>query len=130
MNNYPISQRTTGPKVFLLLSAFFVGAGQSQTKAFHLTEATVQDIHDAYKSRQLTAHQLVQFYLNRIEAYDKKGRTLNTIITINSRALQEADQLDAAFKTSGLTGSLSMVFRSLSRIRWTPRGCPPRSDQS
>jgi Asp-tRNA(Asn)/Glu-tRNA(Gln) amidotransferase A subunit family amidase len=106
MNKNHSSRHASVPVVLLLLSSFFAGAGQSQTKAFRLTEATVQDVHGAFKSGRLTAHQLVQFYLDRIKAYDKKGPSLNTIITINPRALQEADQLDAAFKTSGLTGPL------------------------
>ena len=90
----------------LFLVSLFPGAGQSQTKPFHLAETTIQDIQDAYKSGRLTTHQLVQLYLNRIEAFDKKGPSLNAIITINPQALQEADRLDAAFKTSGLTGPL------------------------
>jgi amidase len=73
---------------------------------FRLLEATIDDIHNAFKSGQLTAHQLVQMYLDRIEAYDKKGPALNAIITVNSTALEEADRLDAAFKTSGLVGPL------------------------
>src|SRR5215510_3146744 len=77
-----------------------------QAKPFHLLEATVDDVHNAYKSGKLTAHQLVQMYLDRIAAYDKKGPALNAIITINPKALEEADRLDAAFKTSGLTGPL------------------------
>lgn len=109
MNNSHIARQAFVPVVMVLFSSFLAGAGQSQTKAFRLTDATVQDVHDAYKSHRLTAHQLVQFYLNRIEAYDKKGPGLNTIITINPRALQEADQLDAAFKTSGFTGPLHGV---------------------
>src|SRR5215469_17838992 len=88
---------------FVSLSA---GVGQSQTKAFHLAEATIQDILDAYKSGQLTAHRLVQLYLNRIEAYDKKGPNINSIITVNPKALEEADRLDAALKTSGPAGPL------------------------
>ena len=58
-------------------------------------------MHAAYKAGALTAHELVQAYLDRIDAYDKKGPTLNCIITINRRALAEADALDAAFKRSG-----------------------------
>src|SRR6185436_265664 len=54
-----------------------------------------------YTSGTLTAHELVQAYLDRIDAYDKKGPTINCIITINPRALAEADALDAAFKKSG-----------------------------
>src|SRR5205814_6745177 len=73
---------------------------------FHLLETSVEDVHNAYKSGKLTAHQLVQMYLDRIEAYDKKGPALNAIITINPKALEDADRLDAAFKKSGLTGPL------------------------
>jgi hypothetical protein len=41
--------------------------------AFPLLEATIDAIHQAYKARQLTARQLVQLYLDRIEAYDQTG---------------------------------------------------------
>jgi amidase len=80
--------------------------GRSQTKAFHLQEATIEDVHGAFKSGRLTARQLVQLYLDRIEAYDKKGTGINSIITVNSKALEEADRLDAAFRTSGPVGPL------------------------
>ncbi|MBI4527783.1 MAG: amidase [Deltaproteobacteria bacterium] len=78
----------------------------SSSTPFHLLEATIDDIHSAYKSGQLTVRQVVQMYLDRIEAYDKNGPALNAIITLNSNALEEADRLDSAFKTSGLTGPL------------------------
>ena len=92
--------------VVLSLLSFGSRRGTSQTRPFHLLEASVDDIHAAYKSGRLTSHQLVQLYLDRIEAYDKKGPGINAIITLNPNALQEADRLDAAFKTSGLTGPL------------------------
>ena len=76
------------------------------TAPFNLLEATIDDIHSAYKSRQLSARQLVQMYLDRIEAYDKKGTAINAIITLNDRALDEADQLDAKFQASGFVGPL------------------------
>jgi amidase len=91
--------------LFALLS-FAPNKSTSQTKPFHLLEATIEDIHSAYKSGGLTSHRLVQLYLNRIEAYDKKGPGLNAIITINPKALEEADRLDAAFKASGFVGPL------------------------
>ena len=69
--------------------------------SFRLVETSVDQVHAAYKSGALTAHQLVQAYLDRIDAYDKKGPTINCIITINPRALAEADALDTAFKRSG-----------------------------
>jgi Asp-tRNA(Asn)/Glu-tRNA(Gln) amidotransferase A subunit family amidase len=69
--------------------------------SFRLVETSVGQVHAAYKSGALTAHQLVQAYLDRINAYDKKGPTINCMITINPRALAEADALDASFKQSG-----------------------------
>ena len=40
----------------------------------------------------LTARALVQTYLDRIEAYDRNGPCLNSIISINPQALAEADR--------------------------------------
>jgi amidase len=76
------------------------------TASFNLLEATIDDIHSAYKSGQLNARQLVQMYLDRIEAYDQKGPAINAIISVNSHALEEADQLDAKSKASGFVGPL------------------------
>jgi amidase len=73
---------------------------------FNLIEATIDDIHAAYKSGQFTCRELVQMYLDRIEAFDKKGPSINAIITINNDALKEADRLDAAYKASGPVGPL------------------------
>jgi amidase len=76
------------------------------TAPFRILEATIDDIHSAYKSGHLTCRQLVQMYLDRIEAFDKKGPAINAIITISSRALEDADRIDAAYKTSGPLGTL------------------------
>src|ERR671910_3443058 len=67
---------------------------------FNIIEATIESVHRAYRSGQLTAQGLVQMYLDRIEAFDKKGPAINAIISINPLALGEAERLDAAFKTS------------------------------
>jgi amidase len=37
---------------------------------FHLEEATVADVHRAIRAKEITAEQLVQLYLKRIEAYN------------------------------------------------------------
>jgi amidase len=78
----------------------------AQSNAFNVVEGTIDDIHAAYKSGQLTCRQLVQIYLDRIAAFDKKGPAINAIITINSDALKEADRLDAAYRASGPVGPL------------------------
>jgi amidase len=68
---------------------------------FNIMETTIDDIHKAFKDGTLTAHQLVQMYLDRIDAYDKNGPKINSVITINPKALEEADKLDAEFKKTG-----------------------------
>ena len=69
---------------------------------FQIMEATTDDIHAAFKSGKLTARELVQGYIDRINAFDKAGPNINSVITINPNALEEADKLDAAYKKSGL----------------------------
>lgn len=73
---------------------------------FQVLETTIDDIHSAMKSGKLTAHQLVKAYLDRIDAFDKKGPTINCIISLNPQALEDAGRLDAAFKRSGMIGPL------------------------
>ncbi len=94
------------PSAILLLAFSASGATQSQTRPFPVLETTIEQIHAAYRSGQLTSRQLVQSYLNRIQAYEKQGPAINSIITLNAKALEEADRLDAAFKTSGFVGPL------------------------
>lgn len=74
--------------------------------AFNVVETTIADIHSAYQAGRLSARQLVQLYLDRIDTYDKRGPGINALIALNPRALEEADRLDAAFKASGFVGPL------------------------
>ena len=57
-------------------------------------------------ANEITARELVQLYLDRIEAYDKAGPAVNAIITVNPDALARADELDRAFAESGMVGPL------------------------
>jgi amidase len=82
------------------------GAVATAPKRFELMETTIGDVHAAFASGQLTSHVLVQMYLDRIEAYDKKGPAINAVISLNPDALAEADRLDAAYKSGGLSGPL------------------------
>ncbi len=73
---------------------------------FTVVETTIAEIHAAFQDGSLTARQLVQLYLDRIEAYDQQGPAINALISINPGALDEADRLDAAFAKSGPVGPL------------------------
>jgi amidase len=78
----------------------------AHSQQFHIIDTTIADIHAAYRDRILTARQLVEIYLDRIDAYDKKGPSINSVISLNPTAREEVDRLDASFKTSGLVGPL------------------------
>jgi len=62
------------------------------SEPFEIMETTIDQVLAAYKSGRLTARQLVQGYLERINAYDQKGPKINSIITLNPKALEEADK--------------------------------------
>ncbi|HWK95559.1 MAG TPA: amidase family protein [Pseudolabrys sp.] len=81
-------------------------AGAKAGKEFAVVEATIDDIHVAYRDGRLTARALVQAYLDRIEAYDRNGPKLNSVISLNSEALAEADRLDALAKNGQWAGPL------------------------
>ena len=70
--------------------AFVVAAPTAASAKFKLEEATIADVHKAFKSGELTAKKLVEMYLKRIEAYDQKGPKLNAVIYVNPKALEEA----------------------------------------
>lgn len=71
-----------------------------------IEEATIGQIHKAMRKGHITCRQLVTAYLKRIEAFDKQGPSLNSIITINPAATSQADELDRRFEREGLTGPL------------------------
>lgn len=93
-----------------LVLAVSLTALRAQTPPpFRAEEATIADIHAAFRSGRLTCRSLVSQYLRRIEAYDKNGPAINAIVLVNPRALDEADALDARFKSSGPAGPLHCI---------------------
>lgn len=73
---------------------------QSPAAPFQLEETTIADIHAAYQSGALTARELTERYLERIETLDK-ATGLNAIVVINPGALEEATKLDEEFQRTG-----------------------------
>ena len=68
---------------------------------FPVSETSISKIHEAFRAGQLSAEGLVRIYLDRIERYDQSSQ-LNSIVSINPNALEEARALDAAFRTTGV----------------------------
>ena len=93
----------------LILSLVVTTLQTAQPPRFQLEEATIAGIHAAMTGGQLTCRALVEHYLRRIEAYDKKGPALNAIVVVNPDALKEADELDRRLKSQGLSGPLHCI---------------------
>lgn len=70
-----------------------------------LMDATVSELTEEMEKGNLTAEQLTQMYIDRINAYDD-SLNLNSIISINPNALSEAKQLDADRKAGNIKGRL------------------------
>jgi Asp-tRNA(Asn)/Glu-tRNA(Gln) amidotransferase A subunit family amidase len=87
----------------LALAAVLQGAG------FDVREATITAIHDALRAHRVTCVQVVGRYLDRIEAYDKKGPAINAIIAVNARALTEAQAIDVEIARAGVTKPLQCI---------------------
>jgi amidase len=76
-------------------------------RPFDIVETSIGEIHAAMQRGDLTAQQLVQLYLDRIAANDRRGPALNALTVINERALERAAQLDAEFaRTRRFVGPL------------------------
>lgn len=86
--------------------ALAAGPAVAQSRQFDLQTASIDDIQAAVGSGALTYAQLVRLYLARIDAYDKRGPRLNSIIQINPRALELAEALDAERRSKGLRSPL------------------------
>ena len=69
------------------------GAGSAR---FDVVETSIPTIQKALQTRLITTEDLVQMYLDRINAYDSAGPHLNSYIHVNALALAEAHASDAA----------------------------------
>lgn len=69
-------------------------------------EATITELHDRMHRGELSSEQLVSWYLDRIEAIDRNGPTLNSIIELNPDALLTARALDEEWQKSGPRGPM------------------------
>jgi Asp-tRNA(Asn)/Glu-tRNA(Gln) amidotransferase A subunit family amidase len=96
--------------LLLLCTASLPAQQRSRSQpAFDVTETSIATIHSAMRARRLTCRGLVQSYLRRIDAYDKKGPAINALIVVNPSALAVADSLDLRFANGGLIGPLHCI---------------------
>lgn len=88
------------------LFGFAITFNVSAQSQFSVYEASISEIQNALESGQTNSVQLVEQYLNRIQAYDKQGPMLNSIVRNNPRAMEIAKALD---EERQLTGPRSLL---------------------
>jgi len=81
-------------------------APASTSASFELEEASLADLQRVMTNGQQTARSIVEAYLARIEALDRQGPTLRSILEINPDATSLADQLDRERRQKGPRGPL------------------------
>src|SRR5262249_14799075 len=76
---------------------------QNKRPAFTVVEATIPEMQAALASRRVTSRELVTQYLARIATYD---RVLHSLVTVNPKALAEADERDGERAAGKVRGPL------------------------
>lgn len=97
----------------MLLVVFTVSAcdnsghpGEDAASNSNYMEYDIDTLQTLMEQGELSAVQLTQFYLDRIESIDRNGPGLNSIIETNPQAIEIAAALDAERQASGSRGPL------------------------
>ena len=83
-------------------------------RATGILAKSLPEIAKALNEGEITSEELVQLYLDRIDAVDKNGPTLQTILTLNPDVLADAkklDQMRAAGITKGLLHGVPILLK-------------------
>ena len=76
---------------------------------FRFEEYTIDQLQQGYRNGDFTVTEVVQAYLDRIEAVDDSGPMLNAVIQVNPDALTIAAELDREMKEGKLRGPMHGV---------------------
>ena len=82
------------------------GVSLPAPEPFDLEEATIAELQAGMTSGKYTSRSITAVYLQRIEALDKKGPVLRSVLETNPDALAQAAALDAERKAKGPRGPL------------------------
>ena len=91
---------------FCLVLLFSSVLQSQQSNNVNYREYDIESLQALMQAGDLSSVQLVQFYLDRIEAIDRQGPKLNSIIEINPEAIEIAKALDAERQKSGPRGPM------------------------
>jgi amidase len=85
------------------------GSAPAAVPSFEFDELTISELQDGMKSGKDSARSLAEKYLARIQAVDKRGPAVNSVIETNPDALAIAEALDRERKEKGPRGPLHGV---------------------
>jgi amidase len=75
-------------------------------RAFEFEETTIAELQAGMRDGKLSAREIAEKYIDRIEKFDRKGPRLNSVIELNPDALAIAADLDRERKSRGARGAL------------------------
>lgn len=88
------------------LAVALSAGGARAAEPYPVAEKSVAQLQAEMTAGKVTSVELVQAYLARIEAIDRAGPTLRSVIALNPKALDEARALDAERRAGHLRGPL------------------------
>ncbi len=89
------------PAVTIIERAHPPSAPPADVRTGELDEITISELAEGMKNGSLSSHSITEKYLARIEAVDRQGPSVNSIIELNPDALETADALDSERKEKG-----------------------------
>jgi amidase len=90
----------------LIVSCSQTTSDESLYELLDLEEITIDELRTGYENGDFTIAQVTQAYLDRIEAVDKNGPALNSVLTVNTNAMSVAEELDAEAQEGNYRGPL------------------------
>jgi amidase len=102
----------------LIVSVLLISSCKLQTREADLNswleEIKISDLQQGYRDGKYTIKEVTQAYIDRINAIDKNGPRLNSVIVVNPDALVIAEELDrelAEGKTRGPMHGIPVILK-------------------
>jgi amidase len=92
--------------LLVIVAACQPGTQSAKDDTAYLEEITLSQLQEGYRSQRFTIENVTADYLQRIQAIDKSGPALNSILYVNPQALETARQLDEEMRQGKSRGPL------------------------